>query len=107
MGLVVSQREKNGEMIEVWGTGSLIGPNHVLTCGHNCFYAEQKQDHKNIEFIPSQIVREVKGDKYSGVGFKVKEVLLPDQYRKMNKNIDIEVNQGYLFDYAVLVLDTN
>ena len=54
--MVVSRISINGVII---GTGSLIGPNVVLTCAHNVFQASTKKDHTDIEFLPASIAREI------------------------------------------------
>lgn len=43
---------------------------------------------------------------YSNKGFRVKSVIIPDQYRTMKKNLPDEYLQGLIFDIAVLTLDT-
>lgn len=87
------------------GTGSLIGPNVVLTCAHNVFQANIKKDHTDIEFLPAPIARETKNG--PGKGFKVKKSIVPSQYREMDYNCPDLTNQGLLFDFAVLILETD
>lgn len=55
--MVVSRRVSTNVVI---GTGSLIGPNVVLTCAHNVFQANIKKNHTDIEFLPASIAREMK-----------------------------------------------
>lgn len=62
------------------GTGCLIGPNIVLTCAHNCFNVPAKKYFSNMEFIPAPIIQSVKGASLIEKGFKVKEVLIPEEY---------------------------
>jgi V8-like Glu-specific endopeptidase len=89
------------------GTGSLIGPNVVLTCAHNVFQKKIKKDHTDIEFLPASIAREMKNSYDSGQGFRVKKAIVPSQYREMDCNSNEETNQGLIFDFAVLILETD
>ena len=105
--MVVSRISINGVII---GTGSLIGPNVVLTCAHNVFQAKIKKDHTDIEFLPASIAREMENGYDSGKGFKVKKAIVPIQYREMDcdsNESNEETNQGLIFDFAVLILETD
>lgn len=42
---------------------------------------------------------------FSKKGFSVRKAIVPDQYRKMVKNLPDNYLQGLLFDIAVLTLD--
>jgi hypothetical protein len=88
------------------GTGCLIGPNVILTCAHNVFQVKTKKYHTGIEFIPAPIARELNSREYAGKGFKVREIIVPEQYRKMDDYFLDEINRGYFFDIAVLILET-
>ena len=105
MGLVVSKTTFNKKVVPCTGTGFLIGPNVVLTCGHNVYQSNKRKDHEEIYFIPGPLVQEFKSTENPEKYFSVKKVIIPDQYRKINRFIPDEVNPGLLFDIAVLILD--
>jgi V8-like Glu-specific endopeptidase len=103
--MVVSKKMVSKNMMLCIGTGCLIGPNVVLTCAHNVYQVDIRKDHQEIEFIPAPISREIKSKEYSKKGFSVKEIIVPDQYKNMDRSLRDEYNQGHLFDMAVLILD--
>ena len=76
-----------------YGTGSLIAPNIVLTCAHNCFYKEEKSEMENLEFWPA-----VNGK--IGKNYKVKKCHYPVEYQEK-----IKPEEYNLFDFAVLELE--
>lgn len=51
--------------------------------------------------MPSPIAKEVESNQYYGTGFKVKEIILPENY------LNDDTSLGKLYDYAVLVIDTD
>ena len=81
------------------GTASLIGPRIVLTAGHNC-YPNGLNTSFDLEFVPAPIY------KRNGIGFKVKGKYLPENFKQMFLPREYNKNPGFLFDYAVLELDT-
>jgi V8-like Glu-specific endopeptidase len=82
VGIVLSIR-KNRTII---GTGSLIGPNLVLTCAHNCFDATKRAMDQEVRFIPSEIEGRLRREQLSNenVGFKARYVYVPQQYKGMD-----------------------
>ena len=92
---------------QIFGTGCLIGPKLVLTCAHNCYYARGAKHIFDIEFIPSQIVSQIKDNRLSGRGFKVKKAIFPDNYQKENHFVNDKFNKGHLYDIALLELETD
>lgn len=73
--MIVSTRKAR----TIIGTGSLIGPNLVLTCAHNCYDAVKKQMYDEIRFIPSCIETEVRRDQLENdnLGFKSSYIYIP------------------------------
>lgn len=65
---------KKHKIILQHGTGSLIGPNLVLTVFHNCVGQKMNEEDIEIEFVPSPIHRRRGGD-----SFKVINKYLPKQ----------------------------
>lgn len=83
VGMVCHINEKNE--IDKFGTGSLIGPNIVLTCAHNCYQDYQKKDNYcNVIFCPSPIFEKSSLKR----GFKVTNMLVPEAYKSGDKKLE-------------------
>ena len=88
----------NGKFV-AFGTGSLIAPKLVLTVAHNCDPMNLSSI-TDLYFVPAPIYQR------NGNGFKVIKIHSTQEYKEMSKDKEYNKNPGFLFDFAVLELDT-
>jgi V8-like Glu-specific endopeptidase len=85
--------------LEVYGTGTIIGRRHVLTCAHNCYSAKNKQPTENLQFFPAY------SSSRHGPCYKPKKVHLPPSFQCSLED-DSSIESTIANDYAVIELDT-
>ena len=81
------------------GTGSLIAPKLVLTVAHNCDPMNLSSI-TDLYFVPAPIFQR------NGNGFKVIKIHQAKEYKEVLNHKEYNKNPGFLYDYAVLELDT-
>lgn len=83
------------------GTGTIIGPQLILTCAHNCFDLNSQQQYKTISFTPAPQFS------WPFQKYKTKKVYYPDEFKKSDQRAKTRENDYlYLYDFAVIELDT-
>ena len=88
-GLVLSQYKND---LKVWGTGTMIGANLVITAAHNLYCHDLEEEVESVKFIPA-----LNGRRAPFKEIDVIKYYYPEEYGKNSRRED----------YALLVLDKN
>jgi len=76
LGLISSKTfTSNGIPVESIGTGTLIGPNLVVTCAHNVYDRDRKQVKTDLAFYPA-----LNGNRKYSRRIEIADLRLCDKY---------------------------